>query len=94
MRRHVALDVASPTDDRLGERAGSCLTPLTTMGAVEQLVMERYRGRWVGVDASGCVVSDAEELDELLDSLDAAGIVAATVQRVPTLGEPLFVGLR
>jgi hypothetical protein len=56
--------------------------------------MERYRGRWVGVDAAGCVVADAEELDELLDSLDAAGIVGATVQRIPSLDEPLFVGLR
>lgn len=74
------------------ERAS--VSPLTTIWAVEQLVMERYRGRWVGVDAAGRVVADAEELDELLDSLDAAGIVGATVQRIPALDEPLFVGLR
>ncbi len=74
--------------------SGRVSHPLTTMCEVEQSVMERYRGRWVGVDAAGCVVADAEELDELLDSLDAAGIVGATVQRIPALDEPLFVGLR
>ena len=61
---------------------------------MDQSAVDRYRGRVVGIDAAGLVVADAAELDELLDKLDAAGIVGATVQRIPALDEPLFIGLR
>ncbi len=57
-------------------------------------MLERYRGRVVGIDGDGHVVADAAELDELLDKLDAKGIVGVTVQRIPALDEPLFIGLR
>jgi hypothetical protein len=57
-------------------------------------IVTAYRGRWVGVDSSGNVVADADEVDKLLDALDAAQIVGATVWRVPALDELLFVGLR
>ena len=64
------------------------------MRDVDLSVVAAYRGRWVGVDSSGHVVADADEVDELLDALDAARIVGATVWRVPALEELLFVGIR
>lgn len=64
------------------------------MRDIDLSTIAAYRGRWVGVDSSGHVVADADEVDELLHALDAARIVGATVWRVPTLDEPLFVGLR
>ena len=56
-------------------------------------LIERYRGQWVAVDDSGDVVADADELGALLERLDELGITADTVQRVPGIGEPMFVGL-
>ena len=53
----------------------------------------RYRGQWVAVDESGDVVADADELGALLERLAELGITADTVQRVPGIGEPMFVGL-
>jgi hypothetical protein len=61
---------------------------------MDETILESYRGRVVGIDAAGKVVADAAELDELLDKLDAFGIVGVTVQRIPALDEPLFIGLR
>jgi hypothetical protein len=56
-------------------------------------LIERYRGRWVAVDESGDVVADADELGTLLERLAELGVTADTVQRVPGIGEPIFVGL-
>lgn len=61
---------------------------------MNQSVIERYRGRWVGLTSDGAVVADAAQLDELLDKLDECAGIDATVQRVPEANEPLFVGLR
>ena len=61
---------------------------------MDHSIVDGYRGRWVGIDTSGHVVADAGEVDELLDALDAARIVGATVWRVPALDELLVVGLR
>ena len=56
-------------------------------------LIEQYRGRWVAVDEPGDVVADADELGTLLERLEELGIAADTVQRVPGVGEPIFVGL-
>ena len=56
-------------------------------------LIERYRGRWVAVDESGDVVADADELGPLLEQVADLGVTADTVQRVPGIGEPIFVGL-
>lgn len=56
-------------------------------------LIERYRGRWVAVDESGDVVADADELGPLLERLAELGLPADTIQRVPGVGEPIFVGL-
>jgi hypothetical protein len=61
---------------------------------MERALLDRFRDRWVGLDRDGKVVADAEALDVLLDKLDASGIVGATVQRIPAVDEPFFVGLR
>ena len=47
----------------------------------------------MAVDGSGDVVADADELGALLERLAELGITADTVQRVPGIGEPMFVGL-
>jgi hypothetical protein len=41
-----------------------------------------------------CRCSRRFQLDELLDRLDALGIVGVTVRRSPALDELLFIGLR
>ncbi len=56
-------------------------------------VVERFRGRWVALDDSGEVVADADELGSLLERLEAAGVHANMVQRVPAADDPMFVGL-
>lgn len=56
-------------------------------------LIEKYRGRWVAVDESGDVVADADELEALLERLVELGLEADTIQRVPGVGEPIFVGL-
>ena len=61
---------------------------------IELSIVAAYRGRWVGVDSSGHVVADADEVDELLDALESARFVGVTVWRVPALDELLVVGLR
>lgn len=60
---------------------------------MRQDVIERYRGRWIAVDNSGDVVADAAELGLLFDQVSKLGATGTTVQRVPGLDEPLFVGL-
>jgi hypothetical protein len=47
----------------------------------------------VALDDTGNVVADSEELGALLGRLEAAGLRANTVQRVPGADDPLFVGL-
>ena len=56
-------------------------------------LIEKYRGRWVAVNESGDVVANADELGTLLERLEELEITADTVQRVPGIGEPIFVGL-
>ena len=56
-------------------------------------LLERYRGRWVVVGESGDVVADADELGALLEQVAECGLTADTVQRVPGVDEPIFVGL-
>jgi len=56
-------------------------------------LVERFRGRWVALDDIGEVVADADELGSLLERLEAAGVHASMVQRVPSADAPLFVGL-
>ena len=70
------------------------MVDLNRLLATDHSIVDGYRGSWVGIDTSGHVVADAGEVDELLDALDAARIVGATVWRVPALDELLFVGLR
>ena len=47
----------------------------------------------MALDDAGNVVADSEELGALLERLEAAGMHANTVQRVPDADDPLFVGL-
>lgn len=56
-------------------------------------LIEQYRGRWVAVDEFGDVVAAADELGALLELLTELGVSADTVQSVPGVGEPIFVGL-
>jgi len=56
-------------------------------------VVERFRARWVALDDDGDVVADADELGVLLADLEAAGLIANMVQRVPGADDPLFVGV-
>jgi len=56
-------------------------------------LVELFRGRWVALDDTGNVVADSDELGELLERLEAVGLRANTVQRVPSADDPLFVGL-
>ena len=64
-----------------------------TVGVVRADLVERFRGRWVALDAAGEVVADAAELAELLELVESAGVAASVVQRVPGLDDPVFVGL-
>lgn len=63
------------------------------MGDVNAAVVERYRGRWVALDGRGNVVVDADELGAVFERLKTAGLSARTVQRVPDVDDPMFVGL-
>lgn len=45
------------------------------------------------VGESGDVVADADELGALLEQVAELGLTADTVQRVPGVDEPIFVGL-
>lgn len=56
-------------------------------------LLERYRGRWVAVDAAGDVAADADELGVLLQWLAEFKVTADTIHRVPNIGDPTFVGL-
>ena len=56
-------------------------------------LVEHFRGRWVALDDAGDVVADADELGVLLENLEQAGIRAHVVQRVPSVDDPMFVGL-
>ena len=47
----------------------------------------------MALDDTGNVVADSEELGSLLGGLEAVGLRANTVQRVPGADDPLFVGL-
>lgn len=47
----------------------------------------------MAIDESGDVVADTDELGTLLDLLARLWIAADTVQRVPGMDEPIFVGL-
>ncbi len=47
----------------------------------------------MAVDVSGDVVADADELGSLLERLSELALTADTIQRVPGVGEPIFVGL-
>jgi Family of unknown function (DUF5678) len=60
---------------------------------MKQELLERYRGRWVAVDGTGEVVADSDELGTLLEHLAHSALTASTIQRVPEIDEPLFVGL-
>ena len=60
---------------------------------VKRDLIERYRGRWVAVDESGDIVADADELGPPLERFAESGLLADTIQRVPGVGEPIFVGL-
>ena len=75
----------------------SCRKPLRQVGSrdfyMKRDLLERYRGRWVVVGESGDVVADADELGALLEQVAELGLTADTVQRVPGVDEPIFVGL-
>lgn len=60
---------------------------------VDASVVERYRGRWVALDAHGNVVVDGDELGAVFDRLKLEGLTARMVQRVPDADDPMFVGL-
>ena len=64
-----------------------------TVQGVRAEIVELFRGRWVALDDTGNVVADSEELGSLLERLQAVGLRANTVQRVPGADDPLFVGL-
>jgi hypothetical protein len=61
---------------------------------MDKSFLDRYRERWIALTTDGDVLADAEQIDELLDLLDARGLKAAQIQRIPAANEPLFVGLR
>lgn len=66
---------------------------MASVPSVRADLVERFRGRWVALNDAGDVVADAEELGPLLERLEAAGLHAQTVQRVPAADDPLFVGV-
>jgi hypothetical protein len=56
--------------------------------------VERYRGRWVALQRSDdVVVADAESLESLQESLQAAEHPQVLIRRIPALDDPVFVGL-
>lgn len=56
--------------------------------------VERYRGRWVALDDSDDhVVADADSLEALLADLDRQSERRVLIQRIPSLDDPLFIGL-
>jgi hypothetical protein len=57
-------------------------------------IIERYHDRWVAIADDDVVVADAESLDLLLAELNKTGTTGTTIQRIPAVGEPLFIGLR
>ena len=63
-----------------------------TVHGVRAELVALFRGRWVALDDTGNVVADSEELGALLGRLEAVGLRANTVQRVPGADDPLFVG--
>ena len=56
-------------------------------------IIEKYHDRWVAIADDDVVVADAESFDSLLTELERTGITATTIQRIPAIGEPLFIGL-
>jgi len=64
-----------------------------TFHRVRAELVELFPGRWVALDDTGNVVADSDELGELLERLEAVGLRANIVQRVPAADDPLFVGL-
>jgi hypothetical protein len=60
---------------------------------VDAAKLETYAGRWVALGPDGGVVASADELDELLVRLGRNEVRASTMRRIPSLDDPLFVGL-
>lgn len=56
-------------------------------------LIEKYHDRWVTIADDDVVVADAESLDSLLTEVERTGITGTTIQRIPAIGEPLFIGL-
>lgn len=59
---------------------------------MNQHVADRYCGRWVAVDEAADVVANADELDVVVDVLEAGGLAADVVQRVPDVDGAVLVG--
>lgn len=57
--------------------------------------IERYRGRWIPFDQADDdrVIADAASLEALHEALATFEHPRVLVHRVPTVDEPLFVGL-
>ncbi len=56
--------------------------------------LDQHRGRWVAIDdATGEVRATATSDDELYAILDRGQFGRVTVMRVPTLDDPIFIGL-
>ena len=97
-RHHLAVSPQSPGNQadqsiRAGDRRSGEVAPRYPSVMKHELV-DRYRGRWVGVDESGDVVADASELSVLLTLVEQNGPRPdVVVQRVPEVDAPMFVGL-
>ncbi|MEX2627086.1 MAG: hypothetical protein WD225_09380 [Ilumatobacteraceae bacterium] len=56
--------------------------------------LDRYRGRWVALDQDEpVVVAVADSHEALLHELEHGVARKVVIQRVPTMDEPLFIGL-
>lgn len=66
---------------------------MTELG-MDQAVVERYQNRWVAIQTDGTTVADAVDLNALLTLLATMPDTKASIQRIPALNEPVFVGLR
>ena len=67
---------------------------VTTLGAMRAEDVERFRDRWVAVRGSDeTVVADAGTLAELRATLPRIAHPQVLIRRIPSLSDPLFIGL-
>ena len=63
------------------------------LSVVNENDLSLYRNRWIAIEDDGTVVADADDLDGLLTALTSLPDSTASIQRVPAVNAPLFIGL-